>query len=190
MNKKNERSPIRSCAHFLCLRSMLERSHTHATGCSQCRHNRSSDRCNHLHDELNCLSLSHKFLLPLPFYFFTFKRWGFRPARLISLSGYIARWLGVTTATIAWLGVLGRLVLTIVFLDVTVVGTGHTLHLFAIAVKTGNLHGSLREFLLQVGVGGEDDSTTRNQSRLYLFHLLYALCAQSESHGAQTRQRY
>ena len=26
----------------------------------------------------------------LPFQLFTFKRWGFRPARLISLSGYVA----------------------------------------------------------------------------------------------------
>ena len=33
----------------------------------------------------------------LPFQLFTFKRWGFRPARLISLAWYVARWLGLTT---------------------------------------------------------------------------------------------
>ena len=36
----------------------------------------------------------------LPFQLFTFKRWGFRPARLISLAwGFSARWC----ATVAWL---------------------------------------------------------------------------------------
>ena len=36
----------------------------------------------------------------LPFQLFTFKRWGFRPARLISLSWYYA---ALWCATIAWL---------------------------------------------------------------------------------------
>ncbi len=47
----------------------------------------------------------------LPFQLFTFKRWGFRPARLISISRYITRWLGVsaaiaTTVLITALGIL------------------------------------------------------------------------------------
>ena len=69
----------------------------------------------------------------LPFQLFTFKRWGFCPNRLISLSGYIARWLCVSAiATV--------LVAALRILDVAAVATGHALQHVSIFIQTGNLN--------------------------------------------------
>ena len=85
--------------------------------------------------------------------------WGLSPKPLVS-DRLVASTTAIATAAIsaasgitasAWLGVL-------VVLHVAAIGTGHTLHLLAVAVKTGNLHGRLRQLLLQIGVGGKDNA--------------------------------
>ena len=42
-------------------------------------------------------------------------------------------------------------------LDSAVVGAGHTLHFLAVLVVAGNLYAGLCQFVLQLGVGSEDD---------------------------------
>ena len=89
-----------------------------------------------------------------------------------------------TIGTIGTIGTALSLVLRI--LDLAIVCAGDAFHLVAVAVVTGDLHARGGQLLLEFGGGGEDDAAGGDKAGLDLVHVLHALGAQAEAHGAQS----
>ena len=76
--------------------------------------------------------------------------------------------VAVTTLVLAT-AILRRTVLSVTrrfilrVLHLCVVVAGHALHLVTVAVVAGNLHSGVLQLVLQLAVGGEDDTTTRDE---------------------------
>ena len=112
---------------------MFNVSHSPAARRSQRRHNSSRNRCNHLHDELNCFFLIHNVIFLI--IHVSSKVVGPKPQPLIAVR-LIAASAGVST-TIG--GIVGAATVLIV-LNITAVAAGNTLQHLTVLVQTGNLN--------------------------------------------------
>ena len=70
------------------------------------------------------------------------------------------------------------------------VGRGDTLDEVAVAVVAGDADGSLGEFLLDVAVGREDYAARGDEVCTHLVDVGYRLGAETETHGAKSRNGY
>ena len=92
-----------------------------------------------------------------------------------------------TIGTIGTIGTAIRAFALIIF-DLAIVGAGDALDLVAVAVVAGDLHAGAGQLLLEFGGGGEDDAAGGDEAGLDLVHVVHALGAQAEAHGAQSGQ--